>query len=36
MLIDIAISEERNVIMKEPKKILKYKNPPTEIQCMTD
>jgi len=34
MLIDIAISGERNVIKKEAKKILKYKDLAIEIQCM--
>jgi len=34
MLIDAAISEDRNVIKKEAEKILKYKDLITEIQCM--
>jgi hypothetical protein len=34
MLIDVAISGERNVIKKEAKKILKYKDLTTEIQRM--
>ena len=34
MLIDIAISGDRNVIKKEGEKILKYKNLAIEIQCM--
>ena len=34
MLIDIAISEDSNVIKKEAKKILKYKDLTTEIQRM--
>jgi len=34
MLIDVAISGDRNVIKKEAEKILKYKDPPIEIQCM--
>ena len=33
MLIDVAISGDKNVIKKEDEKILKYKNI-TEIQCM--
>jgi len=32
MLIDAAISGDRNVIKKEAEKILKYKNPTIEIQ----
>jgi hypothetical protein len=32
MLIDAAISADRNVIMKEAEKILKYKDLITEIQ----
>ena len=32
MLIDVAISGDRNVIKKEAKKILKYKDLTTEIQ----
>jgi len=34
MLIDVAISEDRNVIKKEAEKILKYKDLPIEIQRM--
>ena len=34
MLIDVAIPGDRNVIKKEAKKILKYKDLTTEIQCM--
>jgi len=34
MLIDVAISGDRNVIKKEPEKILKYKDITIEIQCM--
>jgi MinD-like ATPase involved in chromosome partitioning or flagellar assembly len=34
MLIDVAISGDRNVIKKEAEKILKYKNLITEIQQM--
>ena len=34
MLIDVAISGERNVIKKEVEKILKYKDLTTEIQRM--
>jgi len=34
MLIDVAISGDRNVIKKEVDKILKYKDLITEIQCM--
>jgi hypothetical protein len=34
MLIDVAISGDRNVIKKEAEKILKYKDLITEIQCM--
>jgi hypothetical protein len=34
MLIDVAISGDRNVIKKEAKKILKYKDLTTEIQRM--
>jgi hypothetical protein len=34
VLIDIAISGDRNVIKKEAEKILKYKDLVTEIQCM--
>jgi len=34
MLIDVAISGDRNVIKKEPKKILKYKDLAIEIQHM--
>jgi hypothetical protein len=34
MLIDVAISGDRNVIKKEAEKILKHKNLTMEIQCM--
>jgi len=34
MLIDVAISGERNVIKKEAEKILKYKDLTSEIQHM--
>jgi hypothetical protein len=34
MLIDIAISGDRNVIKKEANKILKYKDLTVETQCM--
>ena len=34
MLIDVAISVDRNVIQKEAEKILKYKDLKIEIQCM--
>jgi hypothetical protein len=34
MLIDVAIPGVRNVFKKETKKILKYKDLITEIQCM--
>jgi len=34
MLIDVAISGDRNVIKKEAEKILKYTDLTTEIQCM--
>jgi hypothetical protein len=34
MLIDVAISADRNVIKKEAEKILKYKDLIIEIQCM--
>ena len=34
MLIDVAISGDRNVIKKETEKILKYKDLTTEIQGM--
>ena len=34
MLIDVAISGDRNVIKKESEKILKYKDLTTEIQSM--
>jgi hypothetical protein len=34
MLIDAAISGDRNVIKKEAEKILKYKYPTIEIQSM--
>ena len=33
MSIDVAIPADRNVIKKGAKKILKYKNLSTEIQC---
>jgi hypothetical protein len=33
MLIDVAISGDRNVIKKEAEKILKYKDLTIEIQC---
>jgi len=36
MLIDVAISGDRNVIKKETEKILKYKNLTVEIQRMWD
>ena len=36
MQINAAISGDRNVIKKEAKKILKYKDPTTEIQSMWD
>jgi len=36
MLIDVAISEDRNVIKKEAEKILKYKDLTIEIQRMWD
>jgi len=36
MLIDVAISGDRNVIKKEAEKILKYKDLTTEIQCMSN
>jgi hypothetical protein len=36
MLIDVAISGDRNVIKKEAEKILKYKNLTIEIQRMWD
>ena len=36
MLIDVAILEDRNMIKKEAKKILKYKDLTTEIQRMWD
>jgi hypothetical protein len=35
MLIDVAISGNRNVIKKEVEKILKYKDLTTEIQMQT-
>ena len=34
MLIDVAISGDRNVIKKEAEKILKYKDLAIETQCM--
>jgi hypothetical protein len=34
MLLDVAISGDRNVIKKEGEKILKHKDPKTEIQRM--
>jgi len=34
MLIDVAISGDRNVIKKEVEKILKYKDLTIEIECM--
>ena len=34
MLMDIAISGDRNVIKKEIEKILKYKYLTIDIQCM--
>ena len=34
MLIDVAISGDRNVINKEAKKILKYKDLTIKIQCI--
>ena len=34
MLVDTAISGERNVIKKEAEKILKYEDLAIEIQCM--
>jgi hypothetical protein len=34
MLIDVAISGNRNVIKKEAKKILKYENLTIETQCV--
>jgi len=34
MLIDVAISEDRNVIKKKAEKILKYKELTIEIQSM--
>jgi hypothetical protein len=34
MLIDVAISRDRNVIKKEAEKILKYKDLTIEIQCI--
>jgi len=33
MLIVVTISGDSNVVKKEPKKILKYEDLPTEIQC---
>jgi hypothetical protein len=34
MLIDVAISRDRNVIKKETEKILQYKEFTIQIQCM--
>jgi len=34
MLLDVAISGDRNVIKKEGDKVLKYEDPKTEIQRM--
>jgi hypothetical protein len=34
MLIDVAISGDRNVIKKEDEKVFKYKDLTIEIQCM--
>ena len=34
MLVDVAISGDRNVIKKEAEKILKYKDLTIELQCM--
>jgi hypothetical protein len=34
MLIDVAISGDRNVIKKEAEKILKYEDLTMEIQCI--
>jgi hypothetical protein len=34
MLINVAISGDRNVIKKEAEKFLKYKDFTIEIQCM--
>jgi len=34
MLMDVAISGDRNVIKKEAEKILKYTDLTIEIQCM--
>ena len=34
MLIDVAISRDRNVVTKEAEKILKYKDLTIEVQCM--
>ena len=34
MLIDVAITGDRNVIKKEAEKILKYEDLTIEIQCM--
>ena len=34
MLIDVAISRDRNVIKKEAEKVLNYKDVTIEIQCM--
>jgi hypothetical protein len=36
MLIDVAIPGDRNVILKEAEKILKYKDLTIEIKCMWD
>ena len=33
MLIDVAISGDKNVIKKEAKKVLKYKDLTIELQC---
>jgi hypothetical protein len=34
MLVDVAVSGDRNVIKKEAEKILKYKDLTVEMQCM--
>jgi hypothetical protein len=34
MLMDAAITGDRNVIKRDAEKILKYKNLTTELQCM--
>jgi hypothetical protein len=34
MLMDVAVSRDRNIIEKEAEKILKYKDLTIEIQCM--